>query len=42
VVPGPVVGPVVGTVAGHWSAACHRQGEWPQLARERPAVTAPR
>ena len=42
VVPGVVPGPVVGTAAGHWSAACHRQGEWPQLARERPAVTAPR
>ena len=45
-VPGPVVdtvtGPVAGTAAGGWSAACHRQAEWPALARERPAVTAPR
>ena len=38
----PPLAPVAGAVAGHWSAACHRQGEWPGLARERPAVAAPR
>jgi oligopeptide/dipeptide ABC transporter ATP-binding protein len=38
----PVPGVVAGTASGHWSAACHRQGEWLELARERPAVTAPR
>jgi oligopeptide/dipeptide ABC transporter ATP-binding protein len=38
----PVPGVVVGAVSGHWSAACHRQGEWPELARERHAVAAPR
>jgi len=38
----PVPGVVAGTVAGHWSAACHRQGEWLEVARERPAVAAPR
>jgi oligopeptide/dipeptide ABC transporter ATP-binding protein len=38
----PVPGVVAGRVAGHWSAACHRQGEWLEVARERPAVAAPR
>jgi oligopeptide/dipeptide ABC transporter ATP-binding protein len=38
----PVPGVAAGAVAGHWSAACHRQGEWLELARERPAVAAPR
>jgi oligopeptide/dipeptide ABC transporter ATP-binding protein len=37
----PVPGVAVGTVAGQWSAACHRQGEWLELARQRTAVTAP-
>jgi oligopeptide/dipeptide ABC transporter ATP-binding protein len=36
----PVPGVAVGTAAGHWSAACRRQGEWLDLARERPAVSA--
>ena len=42
-VAGPVVastalaGPVVaGTVGGPWTAACHRQAAWPELARARP------
>jgi oligopeptide/dipeptide ABC transporter ATP-binding protein len=38
----PVPGVTVGTVAGHWSAACRRQGEWSELAGERSAVAAPR
>jgi oligopeptide/dipeptide ABC transporter ATP-binding protein len=38
----PVPEVVAGPAAGHWSAACRRQREWPELARERPAVAAPR
>jgi oligopeptide/dipeptide ABC transporter ATP-binding protein len=45
VVNGPVVnGPVVngtvvpGPLAGQWTAACHRQGAWPELATARPAA----
>ena len=39
----PVAGAVVsGTVpggpAGHWTAACHRQGAWLELARARPVA----
>jgi oligopeptide/dipeptide ABC transporter ATP-binding protein len=38
----PPLEPVAGAGQGHWSAACHRHQEWPALARERTAVSAPR
>jgi oligopeptide/dipeptide ABC transporter ATP-binding protein len=31
-----------GPQTARWTAACHRHGEWPALARERSAVVAPR
>jgi oligopeptide/dipeptide ABC transporter ATP-binding protein len=34
----PVAGTVVGTAAGHWTAACHRQDAWLELARARLAT----
>jgi ABC-type glutathione transport system ATPase component len=34
----PVPGAEAGPPAGHWSAACRRQGEWPELARARMAA----
>jgi oligopeptide/dipeptide ABC transporter ATP-binding protein len=36
----PVPGAVAGPAAGHWSAACHRQGDWQALARGRATVPA--
>jgi oligopeptide/dipeptide ABC transporter ATP-binding protein len=36
-VPGPVAG---GPAAGQWTAACHRDGTWAELARARPAAAA--
>jgi oligopeptide/dipeptide ABC transporter ATP-binding protein len=40
-VAGAVVGgPAPGGPAGHWTAACHRQGAWPELARGRPMAAS--
>jgi oligopeptide/dipeptide ABC transporter ATP-binding protein len=36
----PLLEPVAGQAGGQWSAACHRQDEWPALARERSSVAA--
>jgi oligopeptide/dipeptide ABC transporter ATP-binding protein len=38
----PVPAAEAGPAAGHWSAACRRQGEWPGLARARTGATARR
>ena len=38
----PALEPVAEAGAGHWSAACHRPGQWQALARERPAAATPR
>jgi oligopeptide/dipeptide ABC transporter ATP-binding protein len=38
----PPLEPVPEAGGGRWSAACHRNEEWPALARERAAVAAPR
>jgi oligopeptide/dipeptide ABC transporter ATP-binding protein len=38
----PDLEPAGNADGGHWSAACHRQQEWPALARERAAVATSR
>ena len=38
----PPLEPVAEAGADRWSAACHRRDQWQALARERPAVAAPR
>jgi oligopeptide/dipeptide ABC transporter ATP-binding protein len=38
----PPLEPVAEAGADRWSAACHRRDQWQALARDRPAVAAPR